>query len=39
LQGTDEALEAAVRRFAGALEEKARAHPFNWFNFYDFWAR
>ena len=26
-----------VGRFAARLEAEARAHPFNWFNFYDFW--
>ena len=28
-----------VARFAASLEERCRAHPFNWFNFYPFWER
>jgi len=35
--GRDAAVDAAVRRFAAELERACRAHPFNWFNFYDFW--
>ncbi len=35
------AREAALRelaaRYAGRLEQHCRAHPDNWFNFYDFW--
>jgi predicted LPLAT superfamily acyltransferase len=27
-----------VRRYAARLEHHARAYPYNWFNFYDFWA-
>jgi predicted LPLAT superfamily acyltransferase len=27
-----------VRRYAARLEHYARAYPYNWFNFYDFWA-
>ena len=26
-----------VARFAARLEHYARAAPYNWFNFYDFW--
>ena len=26
-----------VARYAARLEEQARRHPYNWFNFYDFW--
>lgn len=33
-----EALEETVQRFARRLEERARAAPDNWFNFYDFWG-
>lgn len=33
--------EAALRcwlaRYAGRLDQVCRAHPYNWFNFYDFW--
>lgn len=28
---------AWVERYARALEAAARAHPYEWFNFYDFW--
>ena len=28
---------AWVRRYAARLEAICRAHPYNWFNFYDFW--
>lgn len=31
------ALEAAIARFAERLGARARATPYNWFNFYDFW--
>lgn len=34
----DAATEEAVRRFALRLEHYCREAPFNWFNFYDFWA-
>ena len=26
-----------VGRYAGRLEAQCREHPYNWFNFYDFW--
>lgn len=29
---------ALVGRYAAALEAQCRAHPLNWFNFYDFWG-
>lgn len=32
-------LQKYAQRFADSLAEKARQAPFNWFNFYDFWAR
>lgn len=31
-------IEARVRAFATWLEVRCRASPYNWFNFYDFWA-
>ncbi|MGH7013650.1 MAG: hypothetical protein ACREEL_05755 [Stellaceae bacterium] len=31
-------LDGAMRRYASRLEHYCRAAPFNWFNFYDFWA-
>ena len=30
-------LREAIVRFADRLEHYARAAPYNWFNFYDFW--
>lgn len=30
-------LTAAVARYAAAVEDGCRAHPFNWFNFFPFW--
>ncbi|HEY3809665.1 MAG TPA: hypothetical protein VGL50_06995 [Steroidobacteraceae bacterium] len=32
------AIEAAVRRYAQLLEQYCRSHPYNWFNFFDFWS-
>ena len=32
------AVRTAIERYAQTLERLCRAHPFNWFNFYDFWA-
>jgi predicted LPLAT superfamily acyltransferase len=31
------AIQAAVGRYAAELEQACRAHPYNWFNFFDFW--
>lgn len=31
-------LDGAMRRYVSRLEHYCRAAPFNWFNFYDFWA-
>ena len=36
--GLDQAIAAALRRYVGLLESLCRESPFNWFNFYDFWA-
>ncbi|MGD9942720.1 MAG: acyl-CoA synthetase [Burkholderiaceae bacterium] len=33
------AVDGAVREFAVRLEGHCREAPYNWFNFYDFWAR
>jgi predicted LPLAT superfamily acyltransferase len=35
--GRDAQVRAAIERYAGLLEEFCRSHPYNWFNFYDFW--
>jgi len=35
--GRDAAVHDAVRRYAAELEQACRAHPYNWFNFFDFW--
>ncbi len=32
------AIEAGVQRYAQLLERHCRADPYNWFNFFDFWA-
>jgi len=34
-----QALAALVQRYAQRLEHHARAAPYNWFNFYDFWKQ
>lgn len=36
--GRAEAVAALVRRYAAELEARCRAHPYEWFNFYDFWT-
>jgi len=33
----EDALRAALLRYTGRVAEICRAHPYNWFNFYDFW--
>lgn len=33
-----EMIAQSVEHYAGRLEHYARQAPFNWFNFYDFWA-
>ena len=33
----EEALRASLARYAARLDQMCRAHPYNWFNFYDFW--
>lgn len=35
----EEAIRAAVVAYAGRLERHCREYPYNWFNFYDFWAK
>jgi len=34
----DAAIRAAVERYVATLEALCREAPYNWFNFYDFWA-
>jgi predicted LPLAT superfamily acyltransferase len=33
----DAAVRDAVRAYAEALDKGCRTHPYNWFNFFDFW--
>lgn len=33
-----QAIPALIHRYAARLEAVARSAPYNWFNFYDFWA-
>lgn len=35
---SDQAIEAAMRRYVARLEHYCRAAPYNWFNFYEFWS-
>src|SRR5579859_917928 len=35
----DDAVRAAVERYATLLEKYCRSDPYNWFNFFDFWQR
>jgi predicted LPLAT superfamily acyltransferase len=37
--GREAAIAERVRRYAARLESLCREHPYNWFNFYDFWHR
>jgi predicted LPLAT superfamily acyltransferase len=37
-EGRDDAIRAAVVRYARRLEAHCREQPYNWFNFFDFWA-
>ena len=34
----DAAIRAALERYVATLEALCREAPYNWFNFYDFWA-
>jgi predicted LPLAT superfamily acyltransferase len=31
------AVRSAIERYAAVLDRYCRSHPYNWFNFYDFW--
>jgi predicted LPLAT superfamily acyltransferase len=33
----ESAIHEAIARYAGVLETICRSHPYNWFNFFDFW--
>ena len=35
---SDEPIEDTMRRYVARLEYYCRSAPYNWFNFYDFWA-
>ncbi|MGH8318355.1 MAG: acyl-CoA synthetase [Steroidobacteraceae bacterium] len=37
-EGREDAIRAGVVRFARRLEGYCREYPYNWFNWYDFWA-
>jgi predicted LPLAT superfamily acyltransferase len=37
-QGRDAAVREVLTRYAAALERHCKSSPYNWFNFYDFWA-
>lgn len=37
-EGRDQLAARWLARYVGRLEHHARAAPYNWFNFYDFWA-
>ena len=37
--GRAEAVECAIVRYAQLLERYCRSDPYNWFNFFDFWAQ
>lgn len=37
-KGRQARLSEWVARYAGRLEHYAKMYPYNWFNFYDFWA-
>jgi predicted LPLAT superfamily acyltransferase len=34
----NERLEEALRRYVSLLEDTVKAHPYQWYNFYDFWG-
>jgi len=38
VEGRREAMQAQCQRYADWLARSCRAAPYNWFNFYDFWA-
>lgn len=36
--GRNAAIDAAIGRYAELVDQHCRAAPYNWFNFFDFWA-
>jgi predicted LPLAT superfamily acyltransferase len=32
-------VDEAMRQFVSTLEQTVREHPYQWFNFYDFWRQ
>lgn len=34
----EQRIEAALRAYVARLEQLCREHPYNWFNFHDFWG-
>lgn len=38
-RGREERVEALAREYASVLARRATEHPFQWYNFYDFWSR
>jgi predicted LPLAT superfamily acyltransferase len=36
--GREAAVAAAIERYAALLDRHCRSAPYNWFNFFDFWA-
>ncbi|MDN0081353.1 acyl-CoA synthetase [Crenobacter sp. SG2305] len=36
--GREAAVQGALTNYAARLEQQCRTAPYNWFNFYDFWA-
>jgi len=38
VRGRSARAEALLRRYVERIEHYCREAPFNWFNFYDFWA-
>jgi hypothetical protein len=36
--GRDRRIRDALYRYVELLEQTVRNHPYQWYNFYDFWA-
>jgi predicted LPLAT superfamily acyltransferase len=37
-QDRDEWVRRLLERYVARIEETCRRHPFQWFNFFDFWG-